>query len=132
MSTRYNLYSTDGDLLAEQISADEFIICGHGRYFNYDGQTYYQQGFVPWGDSEVNLYGFAVPQTPLEVDQAIIDRGEACPRCGGAWYATDDVRPFLRMCSLFAMRVVRKIWAKTRALFRSASDRAMQYAAGIG
>ena len=90
MSTKYNLYSTDGDLLAEHITADEFIICGHGRYFNYDGQTYYQQGFVPWGDNEVNLYGFKVPQTPLEVDQAIIDRGEACPRCGGAWYATDQ------------------------------------------
>ena len=49
-----------------------------------------------------------------------------------AWYAADDVMPFLRMCSLFAMRVFRKIFKKTTVLFRSASYSAMQYAAGIG
>lgn len=49
-----------------------------------------------------------------------------------AWYAADDVRPFLRMCSMFAIRVFRKIFRKTRALFRSVSYNAMQYAAGIG
>ena len=49
-----------------------------------------------------------------------------------AWYAADDVMPFLRMCSLFAMSVVRKIFKKTKALFRAASFSAIQYAAGIG
>ena len=49
-----------------------------------------------------------------------------------AWYAADDVMPFLRICASFAMRVFRKIFKKTRALFRSASVSAMQYAAGIG
>jgi predicted ATP-grasp superfamily ATP-dependent carboligase len=49
-----------------------------------------------------------------------------------AWYAVDDIMPFLRMCSSFAMRVFRKIFRKSRALFRSASYSAMQYAAGIG
>ena len=49
-----------------------------------------------------------------------------------AWYAADDVRPFLRMCWLFSMRVVRKGFRKTAALFRSTSFSAMQHAAGIG
>jgi len=49
-----------------------------------------------------------------------------------AWYAADDIMPFLRMCSSFAMRVFRKIFGKTRALFRAVSYSAMQYAAGIG
>jgi len=49
-----------------------------------------------------------------------------------AWYAADDIRPFLRMCSSFAMRLCRKIFKKTRALFRLASGSAMQYAVGIG
>src|SRR5262245_46212094 len=49
-----------------------------------------------------------------------------------AWYAADDVMPFLCLCSLVAMRVVRKIFKKTRALFRVASFSAIQYAAGIG
>jgi D-aspartate ligase len=49
-----------------------------------------------------------------------------------AWYAADDIMPFLRICSSFAMRVFRKILRKTRVLFRSASESAMQYAAGIG
>jgi D-aspartate ligase len=49
-----------------------------------------------------------------------------------AWYAADDVLPFLRMCSLFSMSVFRKTFRKIRALFRSASYSAMQYAASIG
>jgi len=49
-----------------------------------------------------------------------------------AWYAADDVRPFLRMSWLFSMRVFRKIFRKSRALFRLASYSAIQYAAGIG
>lgn len=49
-----------------------------------------------------------------------------------AWYAPDDIMPFLRMCSSFFMRVFRKIFSKSRAIFRLASESAMQYAAGIG
>jgi D-aspartate ligase len=49
-----------------------------------------------------------------------------------AWYAADDIMPFLRACSSFSVRPVRKIFRKTRALFRSASLSATQYAAGIG
>src|SRR4029078_3306040 len=49
-----------------------------------------------------------------------------------AWYASDDVLPFLLLCSSLAMRVLRKLVTKTRVLFRSASSSAMQYAAGIG
>ena len=47
-----------------------------------------------------------------------------------AWYAADDIMPFLRTCSAFSMRPVRKIFRKTRALFRSSAS-AMQYAVGI-
>lgn len=49
-----------------------------------------------------------------------------------AWYAADDIMPFLHMCSSFSMRLLRKIFRNTRALFRLASLSAMQYAAGIG
>ena len=49
-----------------------------------------------------------------------------------AWYAPDDIMPFLRMCSSFFMRVFRQIFRKSRAIFRLASESAMQYAAGIG
>jgi len=49
-----------------------------------------------------------------------------------AWYAADDILPFLHMCSSLSMRLFRKIFRKTRALFRSASVSAMQYASGIG
>jgi hypothetical protein len=49
-----------------------------------------------------------------------------------AWYAADDIVPFLRMCSLFFVRLVRKFFRTTGAVFRSASESAMQYAVGIG
>ena len=49
-----------------------------------------------------------------------------------AWYAADDIMPFLRMCWSFSMRLFRKIFRKTRALFRLASVSAIPYAAGIG
>lgn len=49
-----------------------------------------------------------------------------------AWYAADDVMPFLHMCSSFSMRLLRNIFRRTRSLFRLASLSAMQYAAGIG
>jgi len=49
-----------------------------------------------------------------------------------AWYAADDVRPFLRMCWLFSMRVLRKGFRKIAALFRPTSFSAMQHAASIG
>ena len=49
-----------------------------------------------------------------------------------AWYAADDVMPFLHMCSSFSMRLLRNIFRPTRSLFRLASLSAMQYAAGIG
>ena len=49
-----------------------------------------------------------------------------------AWYAADDVMPFLHMCSSFFMRLLRNIFRRTRSLFRLASLSAMQYAAGIG
>jgi D-aspartate ligase len=49
-----------------------------------------------------------------------------------AWYAADDVMPFLHMCSSFSMRLLRKIFRKTGAIFRLASASATQYAVGIG
>jgi predicted ATP-grasp superfamily ATP-dependent carboligase len=49
-----------------------------------------------------------------------------------AWYAPDDIMPFARMCSSFFTRVFRKVFKKSRAVFRLASGSAMQYAAGIG
>jgi len=49
-----------------------------------------------------------------------------------AWYAADDIVPFLHMCSSFSMRLFRKIFRKTGAIFRLASATALQYAVGIG
>jgi D-aspartate ligase len=49
-----------------------------------------------------------------------------------AWYAADDIVPFLRVCSSFFVRLVRKVFRTTSAVFRSASESAMQYAVGIG
>ena len=49
-----------------------------------------------------------------------------------AWYAADDIMPFLHTCSSFSMRLFRKIFRKTRAIFRLASASAVQYAAAIG
>jgi predicted ATP-grasp superfamily ATP-dependent carboligase len=49
-----------------------------------------------------------------------------------AWYAVDDITPFLRMCRSFVMRPVRKILRQTRALFRSASQRASRNALANG
>lgn len=90
MQTHYNLYTTGGDVIAKDLYADGFIVCGNGRYFHYNGQTYFTQGFVPWGDLEVNLYGFEVVATPLEIDRECIARGEVCPVCKGEWRATDN------------------------------------------
>lgn len=39
-----------------------------------------------------------------------------------AWYAADDIMPFLRVCWSFSIRPVRKIFREARALFRSASE----------
>jgi hypothetical protein len=49
-----------------------------------------------------------------------------------AWYAADDIVPFLRTCSLFGVRAFRKTFRTTGALFKLASEGAMQYAVGIG
>jgi D-aspartate ligase len=48
-----------------------------------------------------------------------------------AWYAADDIVPFLRTCSSFSIRPFRKIFRKTRALFRSASQRVLRNAYAI-
>jgi hypothetical protein len=90
MPTLYNLWTTAGEVIAHEIFADDFIVCGNGRYFNYDGQSYFCQGFVPFGDSEVNLYGFTVVATPLEIDRECIMSGEVCPVCKAEWHANDD------------------------------------------
>jgi len=49
-----------------------------------------------------------------------------------AWYAADDIMPFLRTCSSFSLRPFRKAFRKTGALLKTASESAMQYATGIG
>jgi D-aspartate ligase len=49
-----------------------------------------------------------------------------------AWYAADDLMPFLRTCSSFSMRPVRKIFRKSGALFRSVYGRVLQYAVALG
>jgi predicted ATP-grasp superfamily ATP-dependent carboligase len=49
-----------------------------------------------------------------------------------AWYAADDIVPFLRTCSAVPIRAVRKIFREFRALFRSASERVLANADGIG
>jgi hypothetical protein len=49
-----------------------------------------------------------------------------------AWYAADDIMPFLHMCPSFSMRLLRKVFRKTGAIFRLASASATQYAVGIG
>jgi D-aspartate ligase len=49
-----------------------------------------------------------------------------------AWYASDDIVPFLRTCSSFFIRPFRKVFRKTRALFRSASQRVLRNADAIG
>ena len=48
-----------------------------------------------------------------------------------AWYAADDIVPFLRMCPAFLMRPFRKILRKARALFRTASERALRNALAV-
>jgi D-aspartate ligase len=47
-----------------------------------------------------------------------------------AWYAADDLMPFLRMCPSFVVRPLRKLFRKTRALFRTASERLLNAIAG--
>jgi predicted ATP-grasp superfamily ATP-dependent carboligase len=49
-----------------------------------------------------------------------------------AWYASDDIVPFLRTCSSFSIRLFRKIFRKTRPLFRSASQRVFRNADATG
>jgi D-aspartate ligase len=39
-----------------------------------------------------------------------------------AWFASDDIMPFLRMCSLFSVRPFRKILREGRALFKPPSE----------
>jgi D-aspartate ligase len=39
-----------------------------------------------------------------------------------AWYATDDIVPFLSVCSTFSMKPFRKIFRKSKALFKSAYE----------
>jgi predicted ATP-grasp superfamily ATP-dependent carboligase len=41
-----------------------------------------------------------------------------------AWYAADDLMPFLRTYSMFGVRAFRKVFRKTGALFRLASETA--------
>jgi len=45
-----------------------------------------------------------------------------------AWFASDDIRPFLRMCSSFSMKPFRKIYRKAKALFQPASKGVVQNA----
>ena len=45
-----------------------------------------------------------------------------------AWYAADDMMPFLRMCSSFSMKPFRKIFRKARAVFQPASRGVVQSA----
>lgn len=45
-----------------------------------------------------------------------------------AWYAADDIVPCLCTYSAFPIRPLRKIFRKTRALFRSASERVSRHA----
>jgi predicted ATP-grasp superfamily ATP-dependent carboligase len=45
-----------------------------------------------------------------------------------AWYAADDIKPFLCRCLLFCLRPIRKMFRETRALFRSASESAVRNA----
>jgi predicted ATP-grasp superfamily ATP-dependent carboligase len=40
----------------------------------------------------------------------------------GAWFASDDLVPFLRMCSLFAVRPFRKLFREARRLFKPSSS----------
>jgi len=39
-----------------------------------------------------------------------------------AWFASDDIKPFLRMCSTFAMKPFRKIFREGKSLFTSPSE----------
>jgi D-aspartate ligase len=48
-----------------------------------------------------------------------------------AWFAADDIMPFLRTCSSFAIRPFRKLFKMTRASFRSASERVMPNVSAI-
>jgi D-aspartate ligase len=45
-----------------------------------------------------------------------------------AWYAADDILPFLRMCSSFSIRPFRKIFRKARAAFASGLGSVVQNA----
>src|SRR5262245_59251529 len=48
-----------------------------------------------------------------------------------AWYAPDDMMPFLRMCSSFSMKPFRKIFRKARAVFQPASRGVVQSANAV-
>jgi predicted ATP-grasp superfamily ATP-dependent carboligase len=48
-----------------------------------------------------------------------------------AWYATDDVMPFLRVCSTFSMKPFRKIFKMVKAMFKPASESVVRSADGI-
>jgi D-aspartate ligase len=48
-----------------------------------------------------------------------------------AWYAADDILPFLRMCSSFSIRPFRKIFRNVRALFASGSESVVQNADAV-
>jgi D-aspartate ligase len=48
-----------------------------------------------------------------------------------AWYAEDDIMPFLRTCLPFPMRALRKVFREIRAGFRSASEEALPNVNGI-
>ena len=45
-----------------------------------------------------------------------------------AWYAADDLMPFLRRCSSFSLRPFQKMFREAGALFRSASERVVRNA----
>jgi D-aspartate ligase len=45
-----------------------------------------------------------------------------------AWYAPDDILPFLRICSSLSIKPFRKIFRKARALFASGSESVVQNA----
>jgi predicted ATP-grasp superfamily ATP-dependent carboligase len=49
-----------------------------------------------------------------------------------AWYAADDMMPFLRTCSSFSMRPFRKAFRMARAAFRSDSERVLRNEHAIG
>jgi hypothetical protein len=50
----------------------------------------------------------------------------------GAWFAADDLRPFLRMCALFSVRPFRKVFRMGQRLFKHPDGTARDHANTVG